>query len=205
VQERISLFEKEGAPLVNINHIHRQMEDAGITYNRHTTLSAKDVEVQWNQYKSFMITKSKMLEEEIETAKLRGMTPEQIKEINDIFLLYDQDKDNHINKKELKACLYSLGEEKTNNEIDQIMAKHGDGGNITEPKFKEFMIQLFGDNETHESVLAGFRLINKGDVAHHDRMKKVMEDYDISYIERTAPKAGDGWDYTTWTKDIFSR
>jgi len=85
------------------------------------------------------------------------------------------------------------------------MTKHGDGTNITETHFKEFMIQLFGDNETHESVLAGFRLINKGDVAHHDRMKKVMEDYDINYITKTAPKSGEGWDYTAWTSAVFAR
>jgi len=206
VVERINHVESEGKPLQQINQISKNIEAAGITYNRHTSLSYRDVEVQWQQYQVFMQAKSKMLEEEIQTAKLRGMTEEQLKEINDIFLQYDQDGDKQINKKELKACLYSLGEEKTNTEIDQIVNTHGTSGQISEPSFKEFMIQVFGDNESQESVLAGFKLINKGaDVATHDKLQKVMVEYDVNYFQKTAPKSGDGYDYNAWTTAMFSR
>jgi len=206
VKDRIHGFSSETAPLSTINDLNHKMDEAGITYNKHTTLAARDVEVQCQQYQSFMNTKSKMLEEEIETAKLRGMTAEQIKEIDDIFIQYDQNKDRTINRKELKACLYSLGEEKTNNEVDTILKTYGDGNNIQEKNFKEFMIQLFGDTETQESVLNGFRLINKSEsIATADRMKKVMLEYDVNYIVKTSRKSGDGHDFVAWTSDVFSR
>lgn len=66
-----------------------------------------------------------MLEEEIEHHKLRGVTPEQFKEIETTFKQFDTDGSGHIDKKELKACLYSLGEEKTKSEIEAIFTRYG--------------------------------------------------------------------------------
>jgi hypothetical protein len=84
------------------------MEAAGISNNKHTSLTAKDVEVQWEQYKAFLNKKQKMLEEEIEHHKLRGVTVEQFQEIEANFKQFDTDNSGFIDKKELKALLYSL-------------------------------------------------------------------------------------------------
>jgi Ca2+-binding EF-hand superfamily protein len=206
VSERISKFSAESAPLKQVAALDEQIQAAGITNNIHTNLSRKDVELQWSQYQEFMKIKSKMLAEEIEKAKLRGLTPEQLKEIDDNFAQFDQDGDGTINKRELKACLYSLGEEKTNTEVEEILAKFGSGGKIPKTNFKEFMIGVLGDSETKESILTGFRLINRGsDIALHDKMSMVLPEHDVAYVEKTAPKANAGWNYQAWTDDVFSR
>lgn len=99
-----------------------------------------------------------MLEEEIEHHKLRGVTPEQFKEIETTFKQFDDDNSGFIDRKvkycgifteisqELKACLYSLGEEKNKTEIEEIMKKYGnkDGKGIIFEKFREFMIDVLG-------------------------------------------------------------
>lgn len=79
------------------------MHAAGITNIRHTTLTAKDVEVQWEQYKKFLDAKKSilpywrnsnlktgMLAAEIEHSRLRGITPEQFKEIESNFQMFDK-------------------------------------------------------------------------------------------------------------------
>jgi Ca2+-binding EF-hand superfamily protein len=81
--------------------------------------------VQWTQYKAFLERKKKMLVEEIENVKLRGLTAEQLRDIEENFKLFDGDKSGLVDKKELKACLYSLGEEKNKAEIDEIITKYG--------------------------------------------------------------------------------
>jgi len=178
----------------------------GITNNIHTTLSAKDVELQSTQYLEFMNIKSKMLAEEIEKAKLRGLSPETLKEIADNFDQFDGDHDQTINKQELKACLYSLGEEKTKSEVEEILAKFGTNGKIGRDNFREFMINVLGDSESKESILLGFKLINRGsNVALHDKLSMVLPEDDVNYIEKTAPQASPGWNYQAWTDDVFSR
>lgn len=96
-----------------------------IMFLRHTTLTLKDIEVQWEQYQAFLKKKQQMLIEEIEHAKLRGLTPQQLKEIEENFKKFDKDNSNTIDRHELKACLYSLGEERSASEVTKIMAQYG--------------------------------------------------------------------------------
>ena len=101
------------AELAKIQEASAKMDQAGITNNRHTTLTAKDVEVLLEQFGLFLEKKKVMLENEIEHEKLRGLTADQMKEIDENFLKFDVNGDGVISKKELKAVLYSIGEERS--------------------------------------------------------------------------------------------
>jgi len=189
-----------------VNSLNGKMEAAGITNNRHTTLTAKDVQVQLQQYAEFLDRKIVMLEEEIENQKLKGITLEQFKEIEDSFNQFDADKSGTIDKKELKTCLYSLGEEKTNSEVDAILKKYGDGKIIKYDGFKEFMVTILGVTDTKEDILRAFKTINRGDdFAANDKMEIVMAEEDIGYFSETAKKEAKGFNYVKWTEEIFAR
>ncbi|KAJ5078559.1 alpha-actinin sarcomeric-like protein [Anaeramoeba ignava] len=202
----IKQLPEEKKKLDPLKDLQEKMDKAGIQNNRHTTLTLKDLIVQWEQYESFLNRKKKMLEEEIEHQKLRGITEEQMQEIEENFKQFDFDNSGTIDRKELMACLYSLGEERTPKEINKIMEEYGDGKDISYERFKDFMIVLFGDTDTKDEIINGFILINRGfKVAKKDLMELVMEDQDIEYIFKTAPQVEDGYDYHTWTEEVFSR
>jgi len=206
VSSRQQSLSSDGSKLPAIGAVHTKIQAEGITNNRHTTLTLKDLEVQWEQYQAFLNAKEKMLKEEIENAKLRGISPEQFKDIEDNFRLFDKDSSNSIDKRELRACLYSLGEEKPSSEIDSIMKQYGKDGHLSFQGFREFMIVVLGDSNTKEEILEGFSLINKGaEVASVEKMELVMADHDVAYIKKTAPSVSGGYDYKVWTADVFSR
>lgn len=119
---------------------------------------------------------------------------------------FDADKSKSIDKKELKACLYSLGEEKSKSQIEEILAKYGKNGRISFEGFKEFMITIFGDLDTKEEIISGFQLINRGaNVAKKELSELVISDEDWQYITETAPQKDGGYDYVQWTESVFSR
>jgi len=154
--------------------------------------------------------KKKQIEEEIENAKLRGLSPSDLRDIEDNFNTYDKNHNGILEVNELKACLYSLGEEKSKSQVEEILRTFGDGRQLNYAQFKEMMIRVLGDADTKEEVLNGFRLINKlpetaRPVAVREKLSQVMKPDDIEYIFRTAPPEGDGVDYSRWTEDIFSR
>lgn len=199
-------LDNDGAKLKDINATDAKMEAAGIVDNRHTLLTAKDVEVQWDQYKIFLDKKQKMLQGEIERNKLRGITQEQFQEIEANFKQFDQDNSGSIDRKELKACLYSLGEEKSSSEIEKILKDYGDGKAIKYEGFKELMIDTLGVTDTKDDIINSFQLINRGaEVAKVEHMDIIMEGDDMEYIKATAPKVAEGYNYTAWTDDVFSR
>jgi len=208
VNTRLASLAADGSKLADVNAINAKMEQAGITNNRHTTLSAKDVEVQWQQYQAFLGKKQKMLEEEIEHHKLRGVTPEQFAEIEGQFKSFDINGNGWIDKKELKACLYSLGEEKNRTEIEQIMKQYGTAGKgMPYSGFREFMIDILGVSDTKQDIINGFALINRGekDVTKVEHMEMVMDTPDIDYIKQTSKADKGGYLYIPWTEQMFSR
>lgn len=127
VEARLASVNADGASkLDEIHSLEEQIEAAGITNNRHTNLSYKDVRVQFDQYEQFLQSKKKMLEDEIQQEKLKGITASELREIEENFKQFDSGTKGHLDKKELKACLYSLGEEKTRAELEAIIKHHGD-------------------------------------------------------------------------------
>ncbi|KAJ5074396.1 alpha-actinin-2 [Anaeramoeba ignava] len=206
VDSAIANYSSSLSKIQPLKQLQAQMESAGIQNNPHTTVSLKDVTVLFEQYKNFITRKKQMLEEEIEHQKLRGITAEQMQEIEENFKQFDFDNSGTIDRKELTACLYSLGEERTPKEINKIMEEYGDGKDISYERFKDFMIVIFGDTDTKDEIINSFILINRGfKVAKKDLMELVMDDHDINYILSTAPKVDDGYDYHAWTEEVFSR
>jgi Ca2+-binding EF-hand superfamily protein len=206
VEQRIGAVEADDAAKLDaINAAQALLDDEGVTNNVHTTLTGKDVSVQHRQYATFLQRKKTMLEEAIEHQRLRGLTPEQFQEIEDNFEQFS--KDGVLNARQLKTCLYSLGEEKGPKQIAAIVEEHGDSGSVGPAAFKEFMVVMLGDADTKDEILAGFKLINKGhdQVAQREHLEKVMVEHDVEYLAANAPAADDGFDYPAWTDDVFSR
>jgi len=210
VEGKLKSREQDGSSLSQIRTLAKEIDDRKITHNEHTTLTLKDVEVQWEQYKNFLDNKIKQIREEIELAKLRGLTPEDLKEIEDNFRTFDKNNDHVLEFSELKACLYSLGEEKTKSQIEDLVKQYGDGQRLTYDQFFELMVKVFGDADTKDEILYGFKLINRipdgsPTVANRTKLLKLLSDDHVDYISNTAPPLQDGSDYTAWVEDMFSR
>lgn len=207
VEGKIASVETDGAALPNIVALQAQMDEAGITNNRHTLLTAKDCEVLWAQYTQFLDKKKKMLETEIENEELRGITAEQMAEIESNFKQFDKDAKGKLDQKQLKACLYSLGEEVLQSEIQKVFAEYAPGADgIDMAGFKRYMIHLLGDTDSKDDVLAGWALIAKGEpVVTLERLELTVPAEVTEYIQQTAPQKDSGYDYTAWTEDVFSR
>jgi len=123
-----------------------------------------------------------------------------------MFTNFDKDKSGDIDRKELAACLYSLGEERSAKEIAEIMKEYGDGKKITMAKFREFMIHVFGDSETKQEILFGLELINRHNkIATQKQMSLVLPADDMAYFAGTAPKAEGGWEFVAWVESMYSR
>jgi len=191
-----------------IHELQGKIDSAGIAYNPHTMLTAADLDVQWKQFIALLNSKKSMFEEEIEHNKMRGLTKEQYVEIEEQFKQFDKSKNGLLEKNEFKACLYSLGHEKTGQEVVAVMAKYGakDGKGMQYDGFKEFMINELGDNDSKGDIVAGFKLLNKdADVCKMANLDVLMEDADVAYLKEHMKATGDAYDFVSWTETVFAR
>lgn len=190
-----------------IQAIQDEIEKRGITDNQHTFMTVKDVRVLLEQFKTFLERKATMLAEEIELKKLRGLTMEQYQEIEHQFKEFDTDSSGFLNAKEIKAALFTLGEEVGNKQVKKILSDFGDADKevLGEDGFKEFMFGILGVSVTKDEIQAGFKLVNRGADFATDEKMDLLTDDELAFIKSTAPPKGEGWDYTAWTEEVFSR
>jgi actinin alpha len=186
--------------------LQKQIEEAQVMNNRHTTLTAKDLEVQIKQYGDFLAKKKAVLIQEIQNEECRGISPQQFQEIEDNFHSFDTDKSGDIDAKEFKACLFSLGEELPLSAVTKIMEEHGNKLKITYEAFKQFMVRLYGDVDTKDAILESWKLVARGEpVVKVAQYEDIMADEDKAYMAQTAPPKDGGYNYIAWTDDVFSR
>ena len=160
-------------------------------------------------------------------SRLRN-SPEQYQEIKAQFSQFDKDKSGAIDTKELRACLYSLNDDRTKAEVAKIMEEFG----VQEGKervmkyegFKEFMIRQLGDSDTADEVrsfrsqppfsllccalqlLHGFELVSRGLPAGQNTWSdQVLKEQEVAYLAKEAPKAGGNPDYLAWIKAALAR
>lgn len=196
----------DGAEIPEINTKYKAVVDAGIHHNRHTLLTDQAIDIQWEDYKTFLQRKAEMLDDEIKVKEMRGLTHEQYDEIKQQFGEFDKDASGNLQRKEFRACLFSLGYEKTKKEIAAMIAEFGDGTQVPYEGFKEFMIRELGDNESREEILNSWRLVNRGEeIAVHKLCAELLNDNDIEFFHAEAPTVDGGRDFKTWTDIVFSR
>jgi actinin alpha len=193
--------------LKTIQDIQSQLDSRGVTYNKHSHYVAKDVEVRLDQYVSFLTSKLKQIKENIQVNASRGITAEQLSEIERQFETFDKNKNKVLDKNEFKACLYSLGEERPTAEVVKIMTEFGDGKTIPYEGFKKFMIKLFGDTNTKDEIVNGFKLLaHDNEHVSEAQLAHVFQNLDdVAYLKQHAPAAGDALNYGAWTEAVFSR
>jgi len=208
VEEKLKTAESsESKRLPEIKSLSDAVEKAGILSNPHTLLSYKAVDVQWRQYLDFLARKKRTIEDEIQTKKWRGLTPQQMEEINKQFQQYDTDNSKTLDLAEFRACLYSLGNDVDTAACKKIMVKYG-GTEKEMPyeAFKEFMISQLGDSDTKEEILAGFKQMNKGKESATPKNMEILSDADVKYVTDNAPRLKDGtYDYVALVNALFAR
>lgn len=207
VDEKLAEKDAHAAKTGEATTVNAEMTERGVEFNPHSHLNANDLDLLRDQYNAFLEKKQAQVKEEIEYKAMRGLTHAQFEEIEAQFKQFDKNGNGTLSKSEFKSALFSLGEEKTSKEVAETMNKYGSEAGIDYNGFKEFMISQLGDTDTKPEILEGWELINKGaSVAKVALMQEtILRDEDVAYIQETAPKEGDDYNYTAWTEDVFAR
>jgi len=118
-----------------------------------------------------------------------------------------------LKKRELRACLQSLGESSTPKDIAALLEKYdGDkDGKLKFDEFQKFMFTKLGDTNSREEILGSFKyLAFDKDTITETNLVSVINDVSwktrhVDYLKKEMPKKNDGYDYIKWTTDAFNR
>ena len=91
------------------------------------------------------------------------ITDEQRKDLQDIFDQFDKDKDGKISGKELANAMFSMGQNPTDDEINEMMREVdlNQDGKIDFDEFITLMMKSSPDTQTEDEVINAFRVFDK--------------------------------------------
>ena len=137
--------------------------------------------------------------------KLQGTTTGGGSAARKAFKKFDKDGSGSIEKKELKACLFSLGEELTSAQVDEHLQHFGSGRSLNLDQFKDLMIHLIGVIHTRERILESFAFIARDDEkVELSRLDRLDQEH-LDFVKRTVPTASDALDFHKFTDVVFAR
>lgn len=123
-----------------------------------------------------------------------------------LIMQYDSDKSGSINARELRTCLYSLGEERSKADIATYMAELGSKGQLPFEPFRELMVRLLGDAGNQAALLESFAVLSRGAaVITAGTLADLLSAEDVKYISSSAPARDGGVDFAAWVADVCSR
>lgn len=127
--------------LAKIAAADEKIKERFITHNKFTVMTKGDCHALWTQFELMIEKKRELLKSQIEEKKKSGLTDEQLIEIRDNFNHFDRDKTQFLEKRELRACLQSLGEDASPKSVEAILQTYDKGakGKISFEEFQQFM------------------------------------------------------------------
>jgi len=199
--------------LKRIDEVDAKVSAIQITNNPYTNTSSQDCKAQWSQFKLLLSKKKELLEQQIEESKKSGLTDEQLSEIRDNFRYFDRDNTNYLDRRELRSCLRSLGEEATTEEVNKVMKEYdvkGDG-KIFFDQFQKFMFVKLGDTNTIEEIQQAFKLLSYDkDTITEENLSSVINDVSfkdrhVTYLKKEMTSKSGNYDWPKWTQEVFDR
>jgi len=199
--------------LNTIGEIDERIKARLITNNKFTAITKGDCEAMWNQFGLILEKKKQLILSQIEEKKKSGLTDEQMQEISDNFAYFDKNKSNYLDRKELRACLQSLGEDATPKDIDAVLkAYDADGDNkIQFSEFQAFMFTKLGDTNSQEEIVQAFKYLAYDlDYIKVEHLENVINDLSwkkrhVDYLKKEMKPKKDGLDYDRWSQEVFQR
>jgi len=184
----------------------RKVEDAGILENRHTRYTFESLKALWERLEQIAQDKIKTLESSKFTVN-QEVSQDQIAEIRETFTYFDKDQSNCLYDYELKACLSSLGQNVTDDEVKAIFAKFdGDNdGKITFEEFLRFMVHRMQDSDTPDQIKEAFSILaDNNDTITEEQLREQLDDEQVAYCLAHMPHVDGGYDYSAFVKQCYA-
>jgi len=181
--------------------------------NPYTNVTYGDAQSQLEGLKALLVKKIELIKEQLEDKKRGGLTPEQLKEIHENFKYFDKDSNGFLNKKELRTCLQSLGEESTPKDLERVLNEYDSEkkGVLTLEAFERFMKHSLGDTDTVEEIVKSFKYLSYdkdhilGAELNNVINNRSFTDHHVAYLLKEMSAKGEGFDFEKWTAEVFAR
>lgn len=164
-----------------LEQIHDEMERLHVYANPYTTDTIQGLRAQFTSLENTVRDKVKSLEKEVALSKVGNLTPQQLREIKEVFDHFDYDNDNVLARDEfIMACKglgLSLSEDDCHDYFDKV--DEHDNDEMTFDQFKAFCAEQLQSGSSQDDVRAAFDVLSAESIT----LEKLEEQFDEAQVE----------------------
>jgi hypothetical protein len=191
--------------LTQLHGLSEDIRSREIVFNPHTGATYADVDVQISEFERILASRKPELEAEIEFKRARGVTAAQFAEMELAFAKFDTLRAGALEKRDVRPLLFSLGEDLTKQQVEQLVSQYGNGGRVTLAQFKQMMIGLAGLQESRDVILAAVQFVAQNrETCTLTRLKRAVSPATVSTLVLYLPLDVDGsFKLTAWALEML--
>ncbi|EAL72905.1 alpha actinin [Dictyostelium discoideum AX4] len=187
--------------------IASQLEEAQVVDNKHTQHSLESIKLKWDKLNTLAKKNEQVVEGEILAKQLTGVTAEELSEFKACFSHFDKDNDNKLNRLEFSSCLKSIGDELTEEQLNQVISKIDTDGNgtISFEEFIDYMVSSRKGTDSVESTKAAFKVMaeDKDFITEAQIRAAISDSKQIDYLLASMPAVEGGFDYNSFAEKLY--
>jgi len=200
-QQEAKLTE-ERQKIAGLTELYEELEAAEMHLEVENTPSMLGVLIESNLGR---INKLRFTIEAAATAEREGLqlSAEKMEEYKQTYLHFDADQNGLLEYYELRACLTAIGEDVTDDQAKEFIAKYTDTGKMSFENFTNFMEEHFANTDTSEGYKEAFRCIAGGNpFITAEQLAQFFPD-DAEYLKSRMPEVEGGYDYTQYVYQSY--
>jgi len=208
LQHARALSESLAGPLKteveNVDALAVQCDSAGIVHNPLTTHTIFSLKAQYNQLLKAASDEEQSLNAQILAKKALEVTPEQLKEIQEVFKFFDSNNTGTIGLSELKEACTGAGIDLQEEEIERRMYERKADMMFTMDDFTAFMLAELKNDDTIDHIMNAFRqLADGGEALSPEQLNSAFQSEPdlLGYISQHMSNG----DFKAFIQQLFSR
>jgi len=201
-----------GTEIPSIKRAEDLQAEANVEVNNYTDHTTDDLSFELDQINKLCAKTIESITFQIASRQNTGISSEKLEEFREAFYHFDADRDNVLNRLELKSALSSLGEiaidfEGSDKNFEAIFQElSGGSGSVPFDKFAQYLAERSTDKMDSRQINDAFTTLTDGRqfVTVDDMKKAGIEQDTIDYVTSRLTPTDKGYDFQGYLNSTFS-
>mmetsp|Transcript_28530 Transcript_28530/g.45985 ORF Transcript_28530/g.45985 Transcript_28530/m.45985 type:complete len:787 (+) Transcript_28530:255-2615(+) len=182
----------------------QKCEAAQVVANPYTSHTIYSLRAQYDQLIKDMKRTDDALSSQLMAQKSLEIPAEQLKEIQEIFGVFDQDNDGKLRLADLREACLGAGIDLEDAELEKRMRARSSNMLFTLDDFVAFFIEEVQTGDTEDDVVSAFEAVSSSGTITPEQIQGTFGAMNQDLADYLTANIGDG-DFKAFTKQLFTR
>lgn len=192
------------AKLAELEKASQECDDAQVVANRYTTHTIFSLRNNYDQLLKDMKRADEALSAQLMAQKSLEIPPEQLKEMQEIFNVFDQDQDGKLRLGDLREACLAAGIDLDDRELESRMRARSSNMLFTLDDFIAFFVDELKTGDSKEDVIEAFKAISSTGSVSPEQIQQSFGSSNPDLANYLQTNMSDG-NYVTFTEELFTR